>query len=89
MTVSNTFDLDIRSIRSNSKLGMLSHSFFNDLSNVLKRRGQLLLFVVTESDIVGDLTIIPNGIHGINKLNSGFLEFSFFVKNTSFIDNDI
>ena len=89
MTVSNTFDLYVRSIGSNSKLRMFSHSFFNDLSDVLERWSQLLLFVMTESNIVCNFAIISDRIHGIYKLDSGFLEFSFFVKNTAFIDNDI
>ena len=89
LTVSNTFYFNIWSIRPNSKFWMFSHPFFNDLCNVLQRWGKLLLLVVTQGNIVCNFTIISDRIHRIHKFDSSFFKFSFFIKNTSFINYNI
>jgi len=68
---------------------MLPDSLFNNLSNVFKRRSQLLLLVVTQSDIVSNLAIIADRIHGIHKLDSCFLMLPLFVKNATFVDYNV
>ena len=89
LTVSNTLDLNIRSIGAHPQFRMLPNSLLYDLSNVFERRSQLFLLVVTESNVVSNFTVISDFVHSVNEFESGLLEFSFLVKNASFINDDI
>ena len=68
---------------------MLSYTFFDDFSYIFKRRCQLLLLVVAQRYVVGNLAVITDRIHRIHKLVPGLLVLSLFVENTAFIHNDI
>lgn len=68
---------------------MLSYTLFDYLSDVFQAGSQLLLLIVTKSNVVGDFAIIPNSIHSILELESRFLKLSFLVQNTCLVDDNI
>jgi hypothetical protein len=68
---------------------MFPYSFFDDFCDILERWCELFLFIVAQRDVIGDLAIISDGIHGIDKLEASFLVFAFLVEDASLIDDNI
>ena len=65
---------------------MFSNSLFNDIGNMLERRGELLHLVVAESDVIGKLAVISRSIHSLLEFNSRLLILFFFKEQTPFSD---
>lgn len=68
---------------------MLSHSLFDDFCDVAQRRSQLLHLEVTQRDVVGQLAIVAQGVHGFRKLLPGVFVLTLFVEDTTLVDNDV
>lgn len=68
---------------------MLSDPFLDNLGDVLQTGGKLFLFVMTQGDVVSNLTVITNGIHGVLELESRFLELALLVQNAGVIHYDV
>lgn len=62
---------------------MLSHSLFNDISDVLERWGQLLELVVAEGDVISDIALVASRIEGLLKLGLGVLKLLLLVQDAA------
>mmetsp|Transcript_118045 Transcript_118045/g.376383 ORF Transcript_118045/g.376383 Transcript_118045/m.376383 type:complete len:429 (-) Transcript_118045:3-1289(-) len=63
---------------ANAQLGVVAHSSFDNLGNVLQRRPILLGAVVAQRDIVGQVGLVADRVHRLGKLLHG-LGVSFLL----------
>lgn len=68
---------------------MLFDSLFNDFCDVFKGRCKLLHFVVTQGNIVSELTVVTSCIHSIMELSPGLLVLALLIEDTAIIDHYI
>jgi hypothetical protein len=66
---------------------MLTHSLFYNISNVLKRWGELLHFIETECDIISDVALVTANLKRLSELVLSLFIFLFFVQNTALGNN--
>ena len=62
---------------------MLSHALLDDVSDVLERWCKLLEFVVTECDVVSNVTLVAGAVKGLLELSFGFLVLFFLIENAA------
>lgn len=68
---------------------MLSDTFFNDISDMLERRCQLVHFVMTESDVVGKFTVVADTVERGVEVLQCLLVLALFEEDAAFVDDDI
>ncbi len=62
MTGSN--HLDALRLHADAELRMISNAAFDDVSNVLERRREISESIVAERDVIREVGIEPNHLHG-------------------------
>lgn len=68
---------------------MLTHALLYDVSDVLKRRCQLLEFIVAKSDVVGDIALITSDVERLLELGLSILILLLLVKDATLSDNSL
>lgn len=63
---------------------MLSHTFLNDISDVLQRWRQLLHLIVTQGYVIGKVTLVPTWVESLLEFLPWLFVLLLFIKETSF-----
>lgn len=47
------------------------------------------MFVVAQSDVIGNFAVIADGVHGVDELDPCVLVLALLIENAPSVDNDI